>query len=356
VLPNAARFGITRLADVTGLDTIGLPVVLCIRPNARHLSVSQGKGVDIDLATVSALMESIELHHAELQPVGQVRCAFRAHAAGRAIDPASLPPGPRRRAMAEGPLTWVEGLDLLTGAPVFIPQAAVFLDSSTVHEDQGVLSGSTNGLASGNTETEAVLHALYEVVERDSDARFDQLSADEQAEREIDLTSIRSPMLCALVSRFEAAPVHVAVWDVTGPTNIPAYRCVVREPDTWRPLGAHRGSGCHLSPEVALSRAMTEAAQARMTVITGSREDLPNALYAHAPHPGARPPPPASHAPRDFRHRESEQTATWQGDLDLVLERLASLGFGTAARLDYTRPEDGIPVVHLVVPGLQAAL
>jgi ribosomal protein S12 methylthiotransferase accessory factor YcaO len=35
------------------------------RPNARSIAVSQGKGLDMDTAIVSGLMESAELYHAE---------------------------------------------------------------------------------------------------------------------------------------------------------------------------------------------------------------------------------------------------------------------------------------------------
>lgn len=53
-------FGITRIANVTGLDTIGIPVVMVCRPNSRSISVSQGKGPDLDAARASGLMESVE--------------------------------------------------------------------------------------------------------------------------------------------------------------------------------------------------------------------------------------------------------------------------------------------------------
>jgi ribosomal protein S12 methylthiotransferase accessory factor YcaO len=43
--PLLPEFGITRIADVTGLDTIGIPVMTVVRPLARSLSVSQGKGL-----------------------------------------------------------------------------------------------------------------------------------------------------------------------------------------------------------------------------------------------------------------------------------------------------------------------
>src|SRR5437868_3461455 len=47
--------GITRLANVTGLDHVGVPTWMAVRPLALSLSVSQGKGLTHDLAKISAL-------------------------------------------------------------------------------------------------------------------------------------------------------------------------------------------------------------------------------------------------------------------------------------------------------------
>src|SRR6478609_9891201 len=59
------HYGITRVADLTGLDCIGLPVWTAIRPASRTLSTSQGKGATSLLAKLSAVMEGIELWHIE---------------------------------------------------------------------------------------------------------------------------------------------------------------------------------------------------------------------------------------------------------------------------------------------------
>jgi hypothetical protein len=72
--PLLPEIGITRLANVTGLDTIGIPVVMSVRPCSRSLSVSQGKGLDLDSAKVSAAMESIEGYHAK-RVTGPLRLA-----------------------------------------------------------------------------------------------------------------------------------------------------------------------------------------------------------------------------------------------------------------------------------------
>ena len=61
----APVMGITRVANVTGLDSVGIPVVMVCRPNSRSVAVSQGKGIDLASARASGLMEAVELYHAE---------------------------------------------------------------------------------------------------------------------------------------------------------------------------------------------------------------------------------------------------------------------------------------------------
>ena len=68
-LESVRRFfpvmGITRVADITGLDVIGLPVVTVCRPNSRAVTVSLGKGLELAAAKASGVMESIEAFMAE---------------------------------------------------------------------------------------------------------------------------------------------------------------------------------------------------------------------------------------------------------------------------------------------------
>src|SRR5213079_3170791 len=64
-MPLAPVMGITRVANVTGLDSVGIPVVMVCRPNSRSVAVSQGKGIDLASARASGLMEAVELYHAE---------------------------------------------------------------------------------------------------------------------------------------------------------------------------------------------------------------------------------------------------------------------------------------------------
>src|SRR5215472_8222046 len=65
VRPFLPAMGITRIANITGLDRVGVHVVQAVRPNSRTLAVSQGKGADLAAAKASAVMESIEAYHSD---------------------------------------------------------------------------------------------------------------------------------------------------------------------------------------------------------------------------------------------------------------------------------------------------
>jgi ribosomal protein S12 methylthiotransferase accessory factor YcaO len=65
IAPLLPRFGITRVADITGLDRINIPVATAIRPMSRSIAVAAGKGVDLVAAKTSAAMEAIECAHAD---------------------------------------------------------------------------------------------------------------------------------------------------------------------------------------------------------------------------------------------------------------------------------------------------
>jgi len=65
VRPYFAQMGIARVANVTGLDRIGLPVIMVSRPNSRSVAVSQGKGLSLDSAIASGVMQAAETWHGE---------------------------------------------------------------------------------------------------------------------------------------------------------------------------------------------------------------------------------------------------------------------------------------------------
>src|SRR5205085_10921946 len=100
------------------------------------------------------------------------------------------------------------------------------------------------------------------------------------------LDTISDPICRGLIDRIAATGARVFVWDLGG--IIPVVGAAImedpREP-AWRALGFYRGFGAHLVPEIAIARAITEAAQTRVTYIAGGRDDFFAADYARATDP-----------------------------------------------------------------------
>ena len=170
ILPLMAPAGITRVADVTGLDTLGVPVVMVVRPSSRSLVVSQGKGLDTVAAKVSGSVESLECCHAECisGPVYLGRLADLA-AMHDIVDPFTLPRLPYGHFRSELTIPWIEALDIGSDRIRLVPLEIASVDFTLPGiPGSGFFGRSTNGLASGNNIHEAVLHGLCEVIERDA--------------------------------------------------------------------------------------------------------------------------------------------------------------------------------------------
>lgn len=358
--PLLPAFGITRVANVTGLDTVGIPVVQVCRPNARSLSVSQGKGLTLAAAKASGIMEAIELHHAERVELPLRRASYRemqlearlVHVAGLLHVPNSLFHDDRR-------LLWVPGFDVLRKTTVWLPHESVHMDFVVpLPGGSGCFFMSSNGLASGNHPLEALCHSLCELIERDALAQWLKL---DQATREltrIDPASIGDGACQRLLERFTRTQIEVALWDITSPFQVAAVHCLVREApsSTWRRVDPATGTGCHPDKYIALQRALTEAAQSRLTGIAGSRDDLVGPSQdpgGHRRRGATAGPFPGNESPKrsltDMPHHPEDclvAEANW------LVERLAQGGSREVVVVDLSRPGLDLAVVKTVVPGL----
>jgi YcaO-like protein with predicted kinase domain len=357
VRPLAARMGITRLGNITGLDRIGIPVAVAVRPNSRSVSVSQGKGLELSQAMASALMEACEGFHAE--EVGPLRrVPYRDLSRSQiVVDPATLCAG-IRHFDAAAVIGWVQGYDLPRGEPCWVPAEIVHTDYTLPRPDGYFLAGS-NGLASGNHLTEAINAALYELVERDAVALWIAQPLRRRASCALDLASVDDPDCRTLLDRYKAAEIAVRVWNVTTDVGIAAFLCEIRDfsaGDPQRPTRFH-GSGCHADRTVALVRALTEAAQTRLTYIAGIRDDLSPVEYRATPDDEIRDALldalAREIAPTPFAAVSSFAADDLGDDLRWALGRLSTIGIKRIVAVDLTRQDFMIPVVRLVIPGLE---
>ncbi|OGQ85135.1 MAG: hypothetical protein A2289_10465 [Deltaproteobacteria bacterium RIFOXYA12_FULL_58_15] len=344
--PHLVAMGITRNADVTGLDCLKIPTFCSIRPQGKILQVSNGKGLTSEAAEVSALMEAIELYHAENPPAELRRStALEMRDSGDRfwVPVKENADRPTCYYSSTYVMDWVLGADILCGEPTWIVASIPYVCTPSL------LKWNSNGLASGNHIVEATLHGLYEVVERDSITLFGE-RADER--RHVDLDTIDDPSILDLLSRIHSAGLEVCL--IYGPNRVPVHTFWAAIIDRNAFAASTRlvgGSGSHLCPAVAASRALTEAAQARLGLIHASREDLVmhySERYSHEVFDIMMDAPVNT----CWQQFEDRSTDNLENDLDLILGDLRAAGMEHVYRVDLTRSEFEIPVARVIVPGL----
>ncbi len=221
---------------------------------------------------------------------------------------------------------------------------------------------SSNGLASGNHPLEAACQGLCELIERDATTLWYLSDRATQSATRVDLATVEDPILISLLSRFAAAEVEPLVWDVTSDVGVPAFLCLLceREDRPERDRYASTGMGCHPTRETALLRCLVEAAQTRLTLIAGARDDVFRDQYQwtkekrdrlkdfRSLHPAHRS------AWRPFERSPSNPAATLGDDLTGLLARLRSAGVDSVVAVDLSKPEFGISVLRMIAADLEA--
>jgi YcaO-like protein with predicted kinase domain len=360
VLPRLGEFGITRVANVTGLDRIGLPVVMVCRPNARSVAVSQGKGLTLDAAKASGVMESIELWHAEriLLPL-KLATYDELRAREAVVDVGRLAHNGDGRFQRTLPILWACGTDVLGERALWCPFECVHMNACLpLPAGSGCFVCTSNGLASGNVAAEALSHAICEVVERDATTLWHLRSEDEVRDTLIDLDTVDDTACRAALELCRAAGVSVLAWETTSDVGIPSFACLLTEPSEYdRSVRASAsGYGCHPDRGIALLRSLTEAAQSRLTFIAGSRDDLFREEYEDNVGSRAsllRLQAMLAQRGRSFADVPTFAAATLDEDVAWELDRLRAAGVEQVVVFDLGRPEVGLAVVRVVIPGLE---
>lgn len=345
LIPEA---GITRVADITGLDEIGLCVTSVVRPNSRALTVSSGKGSTISQACISGLMEGLEIFHAERFadwiPFGELPrdCVVP--------DLSDLPHTDDKEApkAAKPRLRMATGLELISGETAAVPFGLVHTDfrSETLQKNDGFVVCS-NGLGGGSCYKDAATHALCEVIEGDAIALFK--ASQPGSFGRVDWRAIEDDESQSQYARCRSLGIAVTAWDITTEIGVPCYYCRLVERERG-PVGipiATDGAGCHPLPAIALRRALFEAIQTRVLLISGARDDLrPRHYFAKAPN---------DRGTAEIRLRDSEcSDRTASGLLKWLVSRLVVAGFRQAIVVDLKSRSSHLSFVRVVVPGLEA--
>ncbi|MER7332210.1 MULTISPECIES: YcaO-like family protein [unclassified Micromonospora] len=385
VRPSFSRIGLTRVADITGLDRLGIPVYNAVVPRSADLaSIYSGKGLRAADARTSAVMEAVERHVAArpMRPDTVVSYA-ELRAAGRpAMAPGDHSISVHRHYRDDRPIYWVTGWDLLSQEEVLVPYSAVAYGSVSGPPCHTLVS--SNGLASGNTVEEAVRHALCEVIERDALTLAEVASAQlghtlrhrhggallgaaldrvRQEHPHIDNDSLPPPAR-ELARRFAEAGVPLNLVLLTSDIGVPTVLAVAREDNGPTAAQTHGGSGADPDVGTALVRAITECAQSRAVDVSATREDL-ELPGADVPAHRARHrrsslvddarwvwnPDAPRRGVRDLPSHPGDDVAA---DIRFMLDRLRAGGLRRVLVVDLSPPDIPVHVVRVLVPGLES--
>ena len=357
-------FGISRVANITGLDNLNIPTYTAIRPLSKLVTTSQGKGITPDLAKISAIMESIEGWHAERIPKADLIGTYRDLKGKKNLlnlEKLQLNNSFQlhNQIFETINFAWIKGVELNSGQEIYFPKCLIDLNTEVLHrksDNYNFFFGcSSNGLASGNTYEEAVCHGLYEVIERDNWASSEW---DPQQKRSIDASTIQSPHLKAIMGQLNTRDIHLELTEVTNKIGVPVYTALVSDSTGLHALGSFSGGGCHLSSVVALSRAITEAVQARLTFVAGTRDDCYPSVYQalqnswnQITYPKRQNPPLASKK-KLHPFIETNIPSDFTLCINHVLKQLNQTGYEQVIVYEHTQKDIQIPVVHVIVPGL----
>lgn len=339
---------------------------------------SGGKGTTRAQAMASALGESIERYCGVAQGDEPRRTATLEELGDAAIHPNDVmgysarqyeqrerhnAAGSRVRWVPEPfeparPVEWTPLWSLVADAPRWLPTACCYYG----HRQPGprFALADSNGCAAGNTLAEAVLQGLLELVERDAVALW---WYNRVARPGLELAACDEPYVAAIAEHYRDALRREAwVLELTSDLGIPTVAAVSRRVDG-PPEDVVLGFGAHLDSRVALLRAVTEMNQS-LPSVPGPRPG-PGPRYPGHNHdairwwstatveaePWLRPAPRAAPSSLDLGGEPHSEPSTLAA-VERCVRLLADRGLETLV-LDQTRPDAGLHVARVVVPGLR---
>lgn len=342
--------GITRVTEITHLDRVKIPVFSAIRPTAQDggVSVYAGKGVGVAQAKASAIMEGFERYSAEKQECDETIVAAADELDGPYIPPESLnlPKG-----VEIGEIEWNKCYDLIDEKEYYVPSNGIYHP----YKSNTLFKSNTNGLASGNTLNEAILHGIFEVIERDAWSIFELTKKNC---RQIDLETIDSNIIKDIIRKFNDEDINIKLMDLTADINIPTIAASSDDTLLKDPGLLTLGVGTHLNPEIAVLRALTEVAQSRATQIQGAREDTVRADFIRKAGYERMKKINEHYFKEDedkisYSDIENNGNDSIEENIEIAVNELKNNGIEHVLYHDLTRPELDINVVRVIIPTME---
>jgi oxazoline/thiazoline synthase len=245
-------------------------------------------------------------------------------------------------------IEWSPNWSLTHGELRWLPTAYCYFD--VPQATPSICFSDSNGCASGNHLEEAILQGFLELAERDAMALFWYNRVPRPA---IQLESFNHAFFDRMLAYYASQGRVLAVADITNDLGIP-----VAAAFSWTHAGENilMGLGAHLSPRIAVSRAISELNQIGSEGARAGKSGQPDRHIAEwlknaniGNQPYLAPDEKCSRKASDFRRLEGNDLLD---DLNTCLEIVRSKGLEMIV-LDLTRADAGFPTVRVTVPGLR---
>jgi ribosomal protein S12 methylthiotransferase accessory factor len=390
VNPLVKEIGITRIADITDMDRLRIPNYSAVLPGTEdYIWVYSGKGPTKNHAKASVIMESIERYSS--LPANyegkilrgkykELSKSYNVLKYDEVVEPISF------QLNDEMNMDYCIGYDLINQTDILVPSPlAIFRYTPSPPSINPYSFFHTNGLASGNVMEEAICHALCEVIERDAvsiaefsssafqyhllktieneflrkGVRLKSLDSknfidDNAIYSDIDLNGLGYSPVERIVREFNKCHISLTVKDITTEIGIPTFIASSVEWVNHDYGYLVEGHGTHPDSRIALMRAITEVSQSRAANIQGSRDDLRKMKYD----------PQNSDENRSWQFMASPNKKAFTevnsffhedilDDIKLILGNLKDKGFKNAIVVNLTNSRLQVPVVRIIVPGLE---
>jgi len=367
VMPVMGNLGLVTINDLTDYESLSIPVYAIERTteDGRVEVISYGKGISSTQSKVSAMMEAIERHTANLLPSTII---YETYIEMKKRNNVVIPDG-EADIVGDVLIGWLPGKDILAQSEVWVPACDVLL-SGEVSSHRQVDIRTTNGLASGNIVEEAVCHSLYELIERDAWtlAWLDSVTVPQMRHMawgiragdipewnnsfspQSDMIPIINndslPHLAkSLIEKFIKSGISIVVRNITSDIGIPTIIVAGCDNSTF-----FYGTGTHLNSNIALMRAITECAQSRQAIMKLDQVLDDTSLHIQK-------------IKRDLLFHSSpiiqfDALPNYSiGDtileIEIILSHLLKVGLDKVVVVDITHPGLGIPVVRTLIPGVE---
>lgn len=246
-----------KIVEIHNHDFLDIPV-----HQVRSKLISNGKGLNEDFSKASAIMEFVERYSwdyfishqqenmifASMDELGNIGFS-EGYFINNLADSATVKNNFSK--IRKIKMRWVKAYSISKNRFIWYPLSW----HNAVN--------SSNGLASGNSFTEAIVQAICETVERHT---YSRIAFSNRTLPTIKVDCSRWSRAANLIEKFELGGLSLVLKNMTNEIKIPSVLALA--PDNCSPAVNNAcGMGTHINPEDAVIRAITECAQVRAQML-----------------------------------------------------------------------------------------